>query len=104
MYVEIGFQVVAMLGLWLMRRKHSQTGQHFHLYLIGYGVFRFGHESLRARPKPFYGWSGYQILGLATAVAAVLAYRQRKNGLKAWTTGEERGIASSSLASPRRPA
>ncbi len=80
--VEIGFQMVAMLCLWLMRRKQWLTGQHFHLYLIGYGLFRFGHEFLRATPKPFTGLSGYQLLGIVTAVAAAVAYRGRKNQLK----------------------
>ena len=75
--VEMGFQMVAMITLWRMRRNHQQTGQHFHLYLIGYGLFRFGHEFLRATPKPFLGLSGYQLLGLATALAAALAYRHR---------------------------
>ena len=51
-FVEIGFQLVALLCLWAMRRKQWQKGQHFHLYLIGYGLFRFGHEFLRATPKP----------------------------------------------------
>ena len=75
--VEIGFQVVAMLCLWVMRRKHWQAGQQFHLYLIAYGLFRFGHEFLRATPKPFFGLSGYQLMGIATAIAAVVAYRRR---------------------------
>ncbi len=80
--VEIGFQLVAMIALWRMRRKHWQPGQHFHLYLIGYGLFRFGHEFLRATPKPFLGLSGYQLLGLATALAATLAYQRRALGEK----------------------
>ncbi|MEO5914742.1 MAG: prolipoprotein diacylglyceryl transferase family protein [Luteolibacter sp.] len=75
--VEIGFQVAAMVCLWVMRGRHWLTGQHFHVYLIAYGLFRFGHEFLRATPKPFGGLSGYQLLGLATAFAAVVAYRQR---------------------------
>ncbi len=89
--VEIGFQVVAMVVLWLMRRKHWQAGQHFHLYLIGYGLFRFGHEFLRATPKPFCGLSGYQIIGLATALAAMVAFRHRARLSRAQST---------SLASP----
>ena len=76
--VEIGFQIVAMLCLWVMRRQHWLTGQHFHVYLIAYGLFRFGHEFLRATPKPFLGLSGYQLLGLLTAIAAVVAYRVRR--------------------------
>lgn len=75
--VEIGFQVVAMIGLWVMRRKRWLTGQHFHVYLICYGLFRFIHEFMRATPKPFFGLSGYQLLGLMTAIAAAVAYRQR---------------------------
>lgn len=75
--VEIGFQVVAMVFFWALRRKQLQTGQHFHLYLIGYGLFRFAHEFMRVTPKPFWGLSGYQIIALATAFAAVIAYRKR---------------------------
>jgi len=75
--MEIAFQVVAMVCLWVMRRRQWLTGQHFHLYLIAYGLFRFAHEFLRATPKPFYGVSGYQIIALATVLAAALAYRRR---------------------------
>jgi phosphatidylglycerol:prolipoprotein diacylglycerol transferase len=77
--VEIGFQLMALICLWMMRRAHWLTGQHFHLYLIAYGLFRFFHEFMRATPKPFFGWSGYQIIGLATSLAAVFAYRRRRN-------------------------
>lgn len=75
--VEIGFQVTALVALLVMRARHWQGGQHFHLYLIAYGLFRFGHEFLRDTPKPFAGLSGYQILALATAGAALIAYRRR---------------------------
>jgi phosphatidylglycerol:prolipoprotein diacylglycerol transferase len=75
--VEIGFQVVALAALWLLQWKQWQAGQHFHLYLIAYGLFRFSHEFLRATPKPFSGISGYQIIALATALAAAVAYRRR---------------------------
>lgn len=79
--VEIGFQVVALICLWLMRKKQWLTSQHFHLYLIGYGLFRFAHEFFRTTAKPFFGLSGYQLLGLATAFAAILAYRKRARGI-----------------------
>lgn len=75
--VEIDFQIIALAALMVMRRKHWQAGQHFHLYLIAYGLFRFGHEFLRGTPKPFAGLSGYQIIGLLTALAALMAYRMR---------------------------
>ncbi|MBC8128390.1 MAG: prolipoprotein diacylglyceryl transferase [Gloeobacteraceae cyanobacterium ES-bin-144] len=76
--VEIVFQIMAMAALWLMRRKHLLAGQHFHLYLIAYGLFRFSHEFLRSTPKPFLGISGYQLIALATMLAAIIAYRRRK--------------------------
>ncbi|MGC4015778.1 MAG: prolipoprotein diacylglyceryl transferase [Luteolibacter sp.] len=79
--VEIAFQVLALVGLWIMARRGWQTGQHFHLYLIAYGIFRFLHEFLRATPKPFWGMSGYQWIALATAAAAWLAYRRRKQAM-----------------------
>ncbi len=75
--VEIGFQVVALITLFVLRRKQWQRGQHFHLFLIAYGLFRFFHEFMRATPKPFDGLSGYQLIAMATAVAAGIAYRRR---------------------------
>jgi phosphatidylglycerol:prolipoprotein diacylglycerol transferase len=53
-------------------------GQHFHLYLIAYGIFRFLHEFLRDTPKPFFNLSGYQIIALATALASCIAFYKRK--------------------------
>ena len=40
-------------------------GQHFHLYLIGYGLYRFSHEFQRATPKPFQSVSGYRMIAAA---------------------------------------
>lgn len=81
--VEIALQCAAMASLFIMRRRNWQSGQHFHLYLIGYGLFRFAHEFLRATPKPFLGLSGYQLIALATAFAALMAYRSRALGRSA---------------------
>lgn len=78
--VEIGFQTAALVALLVMRARRVQVGQHFHLYLIGYGLFRFGHEFLRDTAKPFAGLSGYQLLALGTAGAALIAYRRRAGG------------------------
>jgi phosphatidylglycerol---prolipoprotein diacylglyceryl transferase len=83
--VEIGFQVAALVGLLVMKARRWQAGQHFHLYLMAYGLFRFGHEFLRATPKPFGGLSGYQLIALGTAFAAAIAYRRRRG----MASGEE---------------
>jgi phosphatidylglycerol:prolipoprotein diacylglycerol transferase len=81
--VEITFQAIALIALLILRRKQWQHGQHFHLYLIAYATFRFGHEFLRATPTLPIGLSGYQIIALLTACAAVIAYRQRAESLVA---------------------
>ncbi len=75
--VEIAFQLFSILALWIMRKRSILPGQHFHLYLIAYGLFRFLHEFLRATPKPFLIFSGYQLIALALAVAAIFAFRAR---------------------------
>ncbi|MEO5711943.1 MAG: prolipoprotein diacylglyceryl transferase family protein [Luteolibacter sp.] len=75
--VEIGFQIVALAVLLVLRRNKWQTGQHFHLFLMAYGLFRFFHEFMRATPKLFFGLSGYQLIALATAAAAGIAYKKR---------------------------
>lgn len=80
--VEISFQVVALVGLLVLRARNLQAGQHFHLYLMAYGLFRFAHEFLRDTPKPFGGMSGYQLIALATACAAALAYRRRRGTVR----------------------
>lgn len=79
--VEIGFQVIALGLLIRLGRKQILTGQHFHLYLIAYGLFRFIHEFLRSTPKPFIGLSGYQIIALATAIAGFIAFLHRRKSL-----------------------
>ena len=45
--VEIGFNGVAWVLFAMWRRAGTLTGQHFHIYLMAYGVFRFVHETQR---------------------------------------------------------
>ena len=76
--VEICFNLLAFLLFLNFRRFAFLPNQHFHLYLIAYGLFRFGHEFLRATPKPFLWLSGYQIVALILATVGVIAYRKRQ--------------------------
>jgi phosphatidylglycerol:prolipoprotein diacylglycerol transferase len=76
--VEIGFQLLALVALLVMRARHFLPGQHFHVYLMAYGTFRFLHEFMRATPKPFGGVSGYQVIALMTVAAAGWAFRRRR--------------------------
>lgn len=76
--VEMAFLALMLLVLLVLRAKNAWPSQHFHLFLIAYGLFRFSHEFLRSTPKPFFGISGYQIIALATACAAIMAFRHRR--------------------------
>src|SRR5262249_48360046 len=49
--VELLFNAVMLGVVLLLRWKKILPGQHFHLYLIAYGLFRFAHEFLRATPQ-----------------------------------------------------
>lgn len=91
--VELGFQAVALGALLILRAAKWLPGQHFHLYLIAYGLFRFGHEFLRETPKVMFGLSGYQWIALGTVVAGISAFLVRR----------QRGLRGD-LALPREPA
>jgi phosphatidylglycerol:prolipoprotein diacylglycerol transferase len=77
--VEIGFNVAAVLVFIGLRRRHLFSGQHFHLYLIGYGCFRFLHEFVRATPRITGEISGYQIAALAVAGLGIVGFLRRRH-------------------------
>ena len=77
---EIAFNGVAMLTALALRRARLLAGQHFHLYLIAYGLFRFGHELLRGTPRLLGPFSGYHVLALAVAMLGLVRFYQRKRG------------------------
>lgn len=79
--VEIGFNLIAISLFYQFRRKNQFTYQHFHIYLIAYGTFRFLHEFLRATPKPFGCFSGYQLISLAMIALGIAAYTKRSRKL-----------------------
>jgi phosphatidylglycerol:prolipoprotein diacylglycerol transferase len=76
--VEMAFNVLALGAALLMRKLQLLRGQHFHLYLIGYGVFRFFHEWMRATPRVVPGLSGYQFAALAVTALGVVGFARRQ--------------------------
>jgi phosphatidylglycerol---prolipoprotein diacylglyceryl transferase len=76
--VEILFNIAAMLIFFLLRKNHKLAGQHFHLYLIAYGIFRFVHEFVRATPRVLGDISGYQIAALAVAALGIAGFIRRR--------------------------
>lgn len=75
---EILFNAIALGATILLSRLHRLTGQHFHLYLISYGLFRFMHEFWRATPSMVMGLSGYQIISILLVVFACIRFHQRQ--------------------------
>lgn len=84
-WVELLFNAV-MLGVALgLRRRAELRGQLFHLYLMAYGGFRFGHEFLRATPEILGPISGYQIAALGLVVLGAGGFVQRRRAAQAGT-------------------
>ena len=72
------FNAFALAAALLLRRWKLLPGQHFHLYLIAYGIFRFLHEFLRASPRILGPLSGYQVAALAVALLGIIGFERRR--------------------------
>jgi phosphatidylglycerol:prolipoprotein diacylglycerol transferase len=83
--VEIAFNVIALIAFVVLRQRHMLPGQHFHLYLIAYGLFRFAHEFVRATPRIIGPLSGYAIAALVITVFGVAAFKKRARQLRVAT-------------------
>jgi phosphatidylglycerol:prolipoprotein diacylglycerol transferase len=75
---EIAFNLAAITVALILRRRGKMTGQHFHLFLIGYGLFRFLHEFLRDTPRVAGGLSGYQFGAAAVFSLGVFGFALRR--------------------------
>jgi phosphatidylglycerol:prolipoprotein diacylglycerol transferase len=82
--MEFVFNAVALVVVLLFRWRRILPGQHFHVYLMAYGAFRFGHEFLRDTPQILGRVSGYQIAALALFGLGLLRFiaRRRKLNIK----------------------
>ena len=75
---EIAFNLASMGVFWILRRQGRLPGQHFHLYLIAYGLFRFAHEFARATPRILGPFSGYQVAALGVIGLGVWGFLKRR--------------------------
>jgi phosphatidylglycerol:prolipoprotein diacylglycerol transferase len=77
--VEFVFNAFALGGALLLRWRRIYPNQHFHLYLIGYGLFRFAHEFFRDTPRWGGGISGYQVFaGMLVGLGVVFFLKRRQ--------------------------
>ena len=88
--MEILFNMAAMLVFFVLRRRHKLAGQHFHLYLIAYGAFRFVHEFFRDTPRVAGAFSGYQIAALGVVGLGVIGFIRRRK--QTATSGMPQGV------------
>jgi phosphatidylglycerol:prolipoprotein diacylglycerol transferase len=77
--VEFGFHLIAATLLITLWRRKLMTGRLFALFLVVYGVFRFGTEFLRVTPKAFWGLSAYQWLSVGMVLAGATALYLRRS-------------------------
>jgi phosphatidylglycerol:prolipoprotein diacylglycerol transferase len=77
--VELLFNLVAFGVAVVFRRRGWCRGQLFHIYLVAYGVFRFGHEFLRDTPAVLGPISGYQIASLCLIGLGVAGFVRRRS-------------------------
>ena len=77
--VELLFNALMFGVMLVLRSRKILPGQHFHIYLIAYGTFRFLHEFLRATPQIMGPFSGYQIASLAIVALGVVGFYRRAN-------------------------
>jgi phosphatidylglycerol---prolipoprotein diacylglyceryl transferase len=79
--VEFIFNALMLGAVLVLRSRKLLPGQHFHIYLMAYGVFRFFHEFLRDTPEILGPFSGYQIAALAVAALGAVGFVLRQQSL-----------------------
>lgn len=83
---EFIFNAVMLGVALLLRRRRLLPGQHFHLYLIAYGVFRFLHEFLRDTPRIAGPFSGYHFAALGIALLGTVGFVLRQQRQRDYAT------------------
>ena len=79
--VEFIFNALMLVIVLIFRWRKVLPGQHFHIYLMAYGSFRFAHEFLRETPQIVGPISGYQIAALGVAALGLWGFVRRRNYL-----------------------
>jgi len=82
--VEFLFNALMLVVILILRRQKILPGQHFHIYLMAYGLFRFFHELLRDTPRILGPMSGYQIAALLVALLGLAGFiaRRKQNKIR----------------------
>jgi phosphatidylglycerol:prolipoprotein diacylglycerol transferase len=76
--VEFIFNALMLGVILLLRWRKILAGQHFHLYLMAYGIFRLLHEFVRDTPQIFGPFSGYQAAAMLILALGAWGFWQRR--------------------------
>ena len=90
--VELLFNALMLGVILVLRWRKILPGQHFHIYLMAYGVFRFAHEFMRDTPQVCGPFSGYQVVAVLLAglgLAGFMARRANARSHEASATGTD---------------
>jgi phosphatidylglycerol:prolipoprotein diacylglycerol transferase len=79
--VEFLFNAILLGVVFVLRWRRILPGQHFHIYLMAYGIFRFFHEFMRDTPQIIGMISGYQLAALAVAGLGAAGFIRRQRRL-----------------------
>ena len=80
--VELFFNAAWLIIAFILSHRQFLKGQMFHIYLLAYGVFRFGHEFCRDTPVIIGPFSGYQFLAAAITFLGASGFLLRQRRLK----------------------
>lgn len=76
--LEMGFNLSMLLLFVVLRWRRQAVHQHFHIYLIAYGAFRFLHEAIRDTPRWAGSISGYQLISIGLMIFGVVSFHRRR--------------------------
>lgn len=78
---EIAFQILIFAVLWGLRDRVPVAGELFKIYLLAYGIFRFGVEFVRGNQVLWSGLSGSQLFLIPSVLLlAIYFFRQVSRG------------------------
>jgi phosphatidylglycerol:prolipoprotein diacylglycerol transferase len=98
---ELVFNLLSFALFLFLRQRKLLPGQHFHLYLVSYGLFRFVHEFVRATPRLLGPFSGYHFAALAVALFGAICFVRRQSASSVMTgSNNERPRARGGRPSP----
>lgn len=78
-HAELAFNLLFALWALAARRLAWCTGNHFHVYLMAYGLFRFAHEFARDDARLWGPFSGYHALAAAMAIFGAYRFITRRH-------------------------